>query len=219
MSQPVNRARTQQEKEERRQVLMKAAMDLFIERGYKTPTVEMIAERAGTSVGTFYLYFKGKYEVYRVFQREAIDILSSMIFEGLAKRDGTARERLIAAAAAYLRFYREYPEYYGFMALSNLGGQEELRESKSEIVKIIDSATVSILGRVTAVIMEGIQAGEFRRIDAWKTACALWGVIDGCILMDERGDTRVIGMGLDELVWHALETAFRGVDRRKLQHE
>ncbi len=214
MSQTTNRARTEHDKEQKRQKLMNSAMDLFIERGYKTPTVEMITERAGTSVGTFYLYFRGKDEIYKVFQREAIDILSGMIFQGLAKRSGSAREKLIAAAAAYLRFYRDFPEYYGFIALISLGGREELRESKSEIGKIVDSTTLAILRRVEAVITEGIQGGEFRQVDAWRTACALWGLIDGCILMEERDNTRVIGMTLDELVWHGLETAFSGVDLR-----
>jgi AcrR family transcriptional regulator len=214
MSQSMNRARTEHAKEQKRQKLMDAAMDLFIERGYKTPTVEMITERAGTSVGTFYLYFRGKHEIYKAFQKEAIDLLSGMILQGLAKRSGSAREKLIAAAAAYLRFYREYPEYYGFIALINIGGQQELRESKSEIGEIVDSTTLAILRRVEAVITEGIRGGEFRQVDAWRTACALWGMIDGCILIEERGNTRVIGMTLDELVWHGLETAFSGVDHR-----
>ncbi|MBN2224879.1 MAG: TetR/AcrR family transcriptional regulator [Deltaproteobacteria bacterium] len=214
MPQPVIRARTEQDKEQKRQRLMSAAMDLFIERGYKIPTVEMIAERAGTSVGTFYLYFKGKREIYKIFQGEGIDILSDMIFRGLAGQYESAREKLAAAAASYLHFYREYPEYYGFISLIDPNGPDETRDGGTRIRKIVDVTTMAILRRVEAVITEGVQTGEFRPMDPWKTACALWGMIDGFIIMEERSKTRVIGMTLDEIIAHGLETAFSGMTNR-----
>lgn len=213
MSHTAVRARTQHDKEQKRRKLMSAAMELFVERGYKTPTVEMITERAGTSVGTFYLYFKGKREIYRVFQSEAMDILSVMVFQGLAGRYETAREKLTAAAAAYLHFYREYPEYYAFIALIDPNDPDEPREGESHIGKLVIVTTLAILHRVEEVIVEGIRAGEFRAVDPWKTACALWGMIDGFILMEERNNTRIIDMTLDELIEQGLQTAFAGIMR------
>ncbi len=211
MSPPVIRARTEHDKEQKRQKLMSAAMDLFIERGYKVPTVEMIAERAGTSVGTFYLYFKEKHELYKIFQSEGIEILSGIILQGLAGRYDSARERLTAAAASYLHFYREYPQYYGFISLIDVDENDIKKDGTTRIGRIVVVATLAILRRVEEVIKEGIEAGEFRPMDAWKTACALWGMVDGFIYMEKRSNTRVVGMSLDEIIKHGLETAFLGM--------
>jgi len=211
MSHVITRARTEHDKEQKRQKIKSAAMQLFIERGYKVPTVEMIAERAGTSVGTFYLYFEGKREISRIFQSEAIDILSDIIFQSLAGRYASSGEKLAAAAASYLHFYREYPQYYGFIALIDRDELEELREGATRIGRIVVVATLAVLHRVEAVIEQGIQTGEFRPMDPWKTACALWGMIDGFILMEQRDNTRIIGMTLDELIAHGLETALSGM--------
>jgi AcrR family transcriptional regulator len=46
-----------------RQHILDAATEVFIERGYIASTVEHIIERAGTSRGTFYSYFRSKTDV------------------------------------------------------------------------------------------------------------------------------------------------------------
>lgn len=53
------------QKEYTRELLVKAAYDLFIENGYANTTIDEIAARAGTSRATFYLHFQGKWETVR----------------------------------------------------------------------------------------------------------------------------------------------------------
>lgn len=207
------RARTQKDKEAKRERLREAAMELFVERGYVSPTVEMITGRAGVSIGTFYLYFRGKHEIYKVFQDEGIDILARMLSRTLSEHYPSVREKLLATAFAYLRFYRDYHHYYSFIALINLDGQQELRETESEVGRTVDTKTVGILRSIQAAIEEGIRSGEFRPLDAWRTACTLWGMMDGFILMNERDNVRVAGMTLEELVRAGLETVFAGMVR------
>lgn len=43
--------------------LLNRAFDLFIEKGVSKTSVSDIAERAGVAKGTFYLYFKDKYDI------------------------------------------------------------------------------------------------------------------------------------------------------------
>jgi AcrR family transcriptional regulator len=208
------RARSQQDKRERRQRLLSAAMELFVERGYESPTVEMITKRAGVSVGAFYLYFRGKHEIYKVFQNEGIDVLFGMLGPVFSGDYPSARERLVQLAGAYLRFFRQYRHYYGFIALISIGGQGELRETETEIGRTIDEKTVVLLRQIEAAVASGIRSGEFYPVDAWKTACVLWGMMDGFILMHERDNVRVAGVTLDELVMGGLETVFSGIARR-----
>ncbi|GCE45620.1 TetR family transcriptional regulator [Thermosporothrix hazakensis] len=48
---------------EKRRELLKAAVPLFIEKGYIGTTADEIAQAAGVSVGTFYSYFRNKRQV------------------------------------------------------------------------------------------------------------------------------------------------------------
>ena len=43
--------------------LMNAAFELFTERGFSNTSIADIAEKAEVAKGTFYLYFKDKYDI------------------------------------------------------------------------------------------------------------------------------------------------------------
>ena len=53
----------QENKEEKEQNLISAALKLFTEKGVKETSVQEITNEAGVAKGTFYLYFKDKYEL------------------------------------------------------------------------------------------------------------------------------------------------------------
>ena len=50
-------------KQEKRRALLDAAYELFLERGTAKTSVEDITSRAKVAKGTFYLYFKDKYDI------------------------------------------------------------------------------------------------------------------------------------------------------------
>lgn len=53
----------QENKEEKEHNLISAALKLFTEKGVKETSVQEITNEAGVAKGTFYLYFKDKYEL------------------------------------------------------------------------------------------------------------------------------------------------------------
>lgn len=81
----MHRARTDEAKDKRKQIILKAALDEFFERGFSAARMDDIAQRADISKGTLYLYFSSK----------------EALFEGLV--DSIARpnlERIRAAVSA-----------------------------------------------------------------------------------------------------------------------
>ena len=52
------RARSDQEKLAKKEIILEAAKNLFSRYGYQGTTIEMITEEAGLSPAAFYLYFK-----------------------------------------------------------------------------------------------------------------------------------------------------------------
>ena len=55
--------RLQQQKEGKKQSLLAAANDLFLEKGVAKTSIDDIVKRAQVAKGTFYLYFKDKGEL------------------------------------------------------------------------------------------------------------------------------------------------------------
>ncbi|MBN1572400.1 MAG: TetR/AcrR family transcriptional regulator [Deltaproteobacteria bacterium] len=208
------RARNKMDKERKRRLLIDSAKSLFVERGYGNTTVDMITERAGVSTGTFYIYFKSKSEVYKVFQDEGIDILTGMIKKAVANPSMSPISKVTAAVKAYFRFYRECREYFDLIAVISLGGQDELRERESEIGRRIDDKTLILLREIEGVIKEGVDSGDFYPVDTWEVTNVLWGMLDGLIILSERDNVRVIELDIEELIKTALETAFYGFARR-----
>lgn len=50
-------------KKQKKQALYRAAFELFTEKGFSKTAISDITERSGLAKGTFYLYFKDKYEL------------------------------------------------------------------------------------------------------------------------------------------------------------
>ena len=78
-------------------LILQAARDLVAESGFREAQMSLIAEAAGIAIGTLYRYFPSTTEllvdlVKTTAQRE-VDVVA-----GIAMRDGTALERLGAAA-------------------------------------------------------------------------------------------------------------------------
>ncbi len=66
---PVKRERR---KEARPGELLAAALDLFVEKGFAATRAEEVAQRAGVSKGTLFLYFASKEELFKAVVRENI---------------------------------------------------------------------------------------------------------------------------------------------------
>ena len=69
----------QRRKEARPQELLDAALTLFVEKGFAASRAEEVAQRAGVSKGTLYLYYPSKEELFKAVVRQN---LSSLIAEG-----------------------------------------------------------------------------------------------------------------------------------------
>jgi AcrR family transcriptional regulator len=205
------RARTVEDKRKKKDLILKAARELFFKKGFYGTTIEMITSKAGVSTGIFYFYYKNKIEVFKALQDEGLDILLETIDTVVAGEDRNAREKLLRLAQLYLGYYREYREYFDIMSII-CAAPDELKETDSELSTIIDDKTRIVLQKIEGIIEDGIQNGEFIRMDTWKAVTVFWAMMDGLILLDERDNIKnVIGVGLDELVEQALDMSFHGI--------
>lgn len=86
--------RRSRRKEARPGELLAAALDLFVEKGFAATRVEEVAQRAGVSKGTLFLYFQSKEELFKAVVRENISGRFAEWSEEIDRFDGSAQEML-----------------------------------------------------------------------------------------------------------------------------
>jgi AcrR family transcriptional regulator len=99
----------------RRAQLLEVGRAVFAKRGYEAASVEEIADKAKVSKPIVYEHFGGKEGLYAVVVDREMDYVVTRIAEAISS--GTPRERLEAAALAFLTYVKDHPD--GFAVLSH----------------------------------------------------------------------------------------------------
>ena len=83
-------------KAERPQEILEAAFGEFSRNGYATTTLERIAERAGVTKGTIYVYFENKEHLFISMVRELTKATLDTVHEMFERHDGSTADLLRA---------------------------------------------------------------------------------------------------------------------------
>src|SRR5215831_10825567 len=95
--------------EDKRRLILEAAVHVFARKGYHTSRVSDIAEEAGVAHGLLYHYFRSKDEVLEsIFKETWADIIAATRM--VEETDEPARERLAGIAKILLRAWRRDPD-------------------------------------------------------------------------------------------------------------
>ena len=111
-----------------RQTILKAALELFSERGFHASTVPELAARAGVGTGTIYRHFSSKEDVGNALFRYWKDRYAVEVVRDLPS-EGSWRERFGAFWGSMTRFSQAYPgvlEYLEFHHHSSYLDDESL---------------------------------------------------------------------------------------------
>ncbi len=162
--------RKERQKTEMREAILSAALKLFSDEGYDNVTMRKIADKIEYSVGTIYLYFKDKGEIfYELHNRGFAEFYKRQLS---VQRIKDPIERLKAHGEAYIQFAMEYPEYYDVMFISRTPAKEikksehwEEGERTYEILKLN--------------IKQAMEAGYFKNVDLDVAAFSLWSFVHG----------------------------------------
>jgi TetR/AcrR family transcriptional regulator len=164
--------------------LLRAAEELFSERAPATVTVEEIGERAGVAVGSIYNNFGSKAGLHAAVVERALDIDREYMDRAYAA-DRSPLEQLEAAAAEYLRFYRDHPEHFRLLAFPPpTGNYAAAHAAAARLAERVEEQNA----RMAAAIERGIAAGTLRAVDPTETATTLWAAFNGIISLAWRPD-------------------------------
>ena len=184
--------------EDRPEQIIKAALEVFGECGLANARLQDIAERAGVSKGTIYLYFPNKEELFREMIRRtavaAIERAEQVVTQG------TPTTQLLAFMRGYWSFVRT-PVFSTIYRLV-LG---ELHQFP-DLAKFYAHEVVARGQRLlSGIIRRGSDAGEFREIDPMIAARMLVAlVVMNGIWRDERTGVPLLAHKSDEDVFNEL---------------
>ncbi|WP_416147267.1 TetR/AcrR family transcriptional regulator [Salipaludibacillus sp. HK11] len=128
---------------ERREQLMKIALELYATNGYPATKVSSIVKRAGVAQGTFYWHFKSKKDIALAILKEGELALLQVIQEGYRKDVGTIDEMIASSTSLMTHLFTFAKEERYLMTLLFLTGHdadEEIIDLISKINKDLEDA-------------------------------------------------------------------------------
>jgi AcrR family transcriptional regulator len=168
---PIAKKRTRQTTaahDEKRLEIIEHCASLFDRVGFHGASMQMLADEVGLGKPTLYHYFRSKNDILYEMHQLHIDALIRGLDADRAIPRMKASDLLEKACAQSLREIAQHPGYVrAFMDHhTELEGTQrtEMRKRRDEY-----------FGRITAIISNGIAAGEFRELDVELTALAFVG--------------------------------------------
>jgi AcrR family transcriptional regulator len=171
-------ARTKEElvKEFRTGEILRAARQVIAELGLGEASMERIAQGAGVSKGTIYLYFHNKEQLLVRAVGQAFEELMARL-QGAVSEAGTASGRMRALVQASLEHATENRGFFrALMEPRGLGP-----ESVSELARRFALQNEQYVAFVAGLVEAGARRGEFRDLPPRLVAVALAGALRGAI--------------------------------------
>ena len=155
--------------EEKRRLILDAAVRVFAHKGFHTSRVGDIAEEAGVAHGLLYHYFASKDEVLETIFRETWSDLLAEIDE-IEASDAPARVQLERVAARLLGSWRIHPDVVRVL-VREIARSAEVQQRIGELVKPIEA--------IQRIVARGQETGEFREdFDARIAGIVFYGGIE-----------------------------------------
>jgi len=139
--------------DERRQELLDAARDLFVEKGYEQTSVSDVVAKVGVAQGTFYWYFQSKEEVLLAIMREVGTFWVRMLTEVAQLADLNAVQKLKAM---------EQQVVAGIMASPQLIQTIHLRANMPVHARLAEEMVPAMLPPLVAIVEQGRSEGLFQ---------------------------------------------------------
>lgn len=113
--------RKSREKNLRKEQILEAARRLFQERGFLNVTMSDIAEAAELSIGTLYLYFKNKEDIYAGLACLGCQKFDGLLDEALHKKQKLSHKDLVSFIERFMRIYDAYGCYFDVLMFNFKG--------------------------------------------------------------------------------------------------
>lgn len=154
----------------KRQKIRDAAARIFLEKGYQKTRIQDITDAAGVSVGTFYIYFRDKKELF-------MEIVDQLLNRSVAAAEEAFRQGgdVVNAAASIARLYMENYAYFSGI-INQLRGM--MAETEPEARERFAALHNRLADPIIRGIREAMENGVIREVDPELLARAIMGMVE-----------------------------------------
>jgi AcrR family transcriptional regulator len=133
---------------DKREAILGAALDLFVERGFWGTAVPEIAERAGVGAGTIYRYFESKEALVNAIYRQEKMRFSAAVLESFPATTNT-REQFRTIWMRMAAFATANPSAFIFLELHHHASylDAESRSVEQRMLEVITAVVTAAQGR------------------------------------------------------------------------
>lgn len=165
LAQPPTR---QRRKEARPKELLDAALDLFVEKGFAATRSEEVAQRAGVSKGTLYLYYPSKEELLK-------EVIRHNMVQEIAQGHDIVEQFTGSSAELLALIYAQWWEHIGETRASGIIKlmMSEVRNFPEIAQFYADEVIKPTQDLLSKMLLRGIERGEFRPIKVPEVVHAL----------------------------------------------
>ncbi len=170
------------EKNERKRNILEVAARIFKSKGFFNATMEEIANEAELSVGTLYLYYKSKEELYISMVFEAMDVFGEHLHKIL--NESLKPDRKIKKVWEFFyKFKLNYPIYFNILLLLN--NREFTEWISKNIIDEINRKSGKNFHLAEQIIIQCMDAGIYKRMNPRTIVDILWSTFIGLVQLTE----------------------------------
>lgn len=162
--------RKERERVDMKELILKSAHQLFIDKGFDEVSIRNIAEAIEYSPATIYLYFKDKNEIFHALHGEAFKVFNHFVAEVFEIKDPF--KRLVAMGEKYMEFTFKYPKYYTIMFIAEAPMQcDESSEGWLEGGRALEA--------LEGIVAECMKEGSLKKQPVKAMAFTIWSYMHG----------------------------------------
>jgi AcrR family transcriptional regulator len=207
-------SRRERERAQRRDDILRAAREVFFQRGFHTVTVDDIAAAAEVGKGTVYLYFDTKETILAHLLLEGLDMLVAELEAAYAAdRRLAARTRLRRMAEAYLKFFQQNPEYYRLLMAFDRG-QFQTTMIDLSVYQEVHARSLDGIEWLERAVKQAQAEGLITVGNPREAAGVLWAGLNGVlVLLSHPLRAEIIATDLDSLYGTMTEVLIDGLGK------
>lgn len=179
---------------QKRETILRCAIDAFAADGYRNTDVQVIADRAAVGKGTVYRYFGNKEELFFA-ASEAVSIQLQHYMAEKAAAVASPLEKLRVACIAFAEFFERKPTFLEVFV-------QERAQFRGHVPQAHMEHHERWIACYCDILQQSIDAGEIRPVELRPTIKALGMLINGsaylgCYFRDEESLAALTAFAVD----------------------
>ncbi len=189
-------------KQEKKELIMQTALELFASKGFYSTTIPDIATSLKMSVGNMYNYFKSK----DILAKEIIKFISLYLgkqLRAINEEDISTKEKTKKIIEIYFKTAVARPEMIDYFLRVYLSNREVFKDGCEGMICVNEFVT-----EIMIFFEEGVKCGDFRDQDFFSAFGLFMGYLGGMVFL--KGED-ILPKELDDYVSDICENIYKAL--------